>query len=96
MFYSVKTNFSETVLATVKEFGCRFEILSDFEWEKIKGFNPKGLVLNRPGKDANFIKDILERVDILYFNVDNDTDLEILKKIDSKSLDKIKIGRYFG
>ena len=91
-FYSVKTNFSEPVLATVKEFGCGFEILSDFEWKKIKGFNPKALVLNGPGKDANFVKDILEKVDILYFNIDNDTDFEILKKIDPRSLDKIKIG----
>ncbi|OGH43674.1 MAG: hypothetical protein A3H50_01805 [Candidatus Levybacteria bacterium RIFCSPLOWO2_02_FULL_37_10] len=92
LFYSVKTNFSEPVLATVKEFDCGFEILSDFEWEKIKGFNPKALVLNGSGKEANLVKDILEKVDILYFNIDNDTDFEILKKIDPRSLDKMKIG----
>ena len=69
-----------------------FEILSDFEWEKIKGFNPKALVLNGSGKEANLVKDILEKVDILYFNIDNDTDFEILKKIDPRSLDKMKIG----
>ena len=92
LFYSVKTNFSKPVLSAVNGSGCGFEILSDFEWEKVKLFNPKALVLNGPGKENGLVKDILEKVDILYFNIDNDTDLEILKKIDPRSLDKIKIG----
>lgn len=92
LFYSVKTNFSKPVLSAVNESRGTFEILSDFEWEKIRGFNSKALVLNGPGKDANLVKDILGKVDILYFNIDNDTDFEILKKIDMRSLDKIKIG----
>lgn len=92
LFYSVKTNFSEPVLAAVNESGCEFEILSDFEWEKVKEFNPKVLVLNGPGKNTGLIRDILEKVGVLYFNIDNDTDFEILKKIGLKSLNKLKIG----
>lgn len=92
LFYSVKTNFSKPVLSAVSESDCGFEILSDFEWEKIKRFNPKALVLNGPGKGNYLVKNILEKVNVLYFNIDNDTDLEILKKIDSKSLRKLKIG----
>jgi len=92
LFYSVKTNFSKPVLSAINESGCGFEILSDFEWEKVKLFNPKALVLNGPGKENGLVKDILKKVDILYFNIDNDTDLEILKKIDSELLHKLKIG----
>ncbi len=92
LFYSVKTNFSKPVLSAINESGCAFEILSDFEWEKVKGFNPKALVLNGPGKDIELVRNILEKVDILYFNIDNDTDFEILKKIDSKLLNRLKIG----
>mgnify|MGYP001566966733 CR=1 FL=1 len=92
IFYSVKTNFCSPVLTAVRESNCEFEILSDLEWEKVKVFNPKVVVLNGPGKGNGFLKNILEKVDILYFNIDNDTDLEILEKIDPKSLDKIKIG----
>jgi diaminopimelate decarboxylase len=92
IFYSVKTNFCEPVLAIVNEFGCNFEILSDMEWERVKVFNPSAIVLNGPGKGNDLVKDILNKVDLLYFNIDNDTDFEILKKIDSNSLDKLKIG----
>lgn len=92
IFYSVKTNFSKPVLSAISESGCAFEILSDFEWEKVKGFNPKALVLNGPGKDIKLVRDILEEVEILYFNIDNDTDFEIIKKIESKLLDKVRIG----
>lgn len=92
LFYSVKTNFSKPVLSAISESGYSFEILSDFEWEKVRGFNPKALVLNGPGKDTKLVNDILEKVDILYFNIDNDTDFEILKNIESKLLDKVRIG----
>lgn len=92
IFYSVKTNSCNPVLTAVKESNCEFEILSDLEWRKVKVFNPKVVVLNGPGKGNDLVKDILEKVDFLYFNIDNDTDLEILRKIDSKSLRKLKIG----
>lgn len=92
LFYSVKTNFSEPVLAAVKESGSDFEILSSFEWDKVKVFNPKALVLNGPAKQVGLVNDILNEVNHLYFNIDNDTDFEILKKIDSKLLNKLKIG----
>ncbi|NQU83188.1 MAG: hypothetical protein HQ536_00595, partial [Parcubacteria group bacterium] len=93
LFYSVKTNFSEPVLETIKESGSEYEILSGFEWEKVKDFNPKALVLNGPGKEFDLVNNILENVDVLYFNIDNDTDFEILKKIDLLYLkNKLKIG----
>lgn len=92
IFYSVKTNSCIPVLTAVKESNCEFEILSDLEWEKVRVFNPRAIILNGPGKGNDLVKDILEKVDLLYFNIDNDTDLEILKKIGSKSLHKLKIG----
>lgn len=92
LFYSVKTNFSEPVLVAVKESGSEFEILSCFEWNKVKIFKPKALVLNGPAKQIKFINEILNKVELLYFNIDNDTDLEILSKIKPKLLAKLKIG----
>lgn len=92
LFYSVKTNSCTPVLTAIKESNCEFEILSDLEWEKVKVFNPSEVVLNGPGKGNGLVRDILEKVDFLYFNIDNDTDFEILKKIDSKLLNKLKIG----
>ncbi len=93
LFYSVKTNFMEPVLETVKETGGAFEIVSGYEWELIRKIKPKELVLNGPGKSVETIKDILNNVEILYFNIDNDTDfdtLQILKK--EGFLSKIKVG----
>ncbi len=92
LFYSVKTNSCYPILTAVKESNCEFEILSDLEWKKVKVFNSREVVLNGPGKGNDLIRDILEKVDLLYFNIDNDTDFEILKKIDSKLLNKLKIG----
>jgi diaminopimelate decarboxylase len=49
IFYSVKTNFSEPTLSAVKESGSGFEILSDFEYERVIKFcSKKALVLNAP------------------------------------------------
>lgn len=92
LFYSVKTNSCSPILTAIKECNCEFEILSDLEWKKVKVFNPREVVLNGPGKGNDLVRDILGKVDFLYFNIDNDTDFEILKKIDSKLLDKLKIG----
>lgn len=92
IFYSVKTNSCNPVLAAVKESGCEFEILSDFEWNKVKIFKPNTIVLNGPGKQLDLVEDVLREVNLLYFNIDNDTDFEILKRIDQKSLGKLKIG----
>ena len=92
LFYSVKTNFSEPVLTAVKESCPEFEILSSFEWNKVKVFNPKAVILNGPAKQIELVNDILNEVDLFYFNVDNDTDFEILAKINPELLYKLKIG----
>jgi len=92
IFYSVKTNFCNPVLTAIKESGSEFEILSNFEWEKVKVFSPKALVLNGSGKQTELVKNILKEVDTLYFNIDNDTDFEILAKINPKLLDRLKVG----
>jgi diaminopimelate decarboxylase len=92
IFYSVKTNFSEPALSAVKESGSGFEVLSGFEYERVKNFTPKALVLNGPGKQLELVENILNNIDLLYFNIDNDTDLEILSKLSPKLLDKVKIG----
>ncbi|MEX0896158.1 MAG: hypothetical protein WDZ94_04485 [Patescibacteria group bacterium] len=92
IFYSVKTNFSSPVLETINEL-CNFEIVSAYEWELVKKFKPKELVLNGPSKSEDLIKDIIESgVTNLYFNIDNDTDIEIIQNLPSKYLDKVKIG----
>lgn len=92
LFYSAKTNFCSPVLTAVKESDSEFEILSNFEWEKVKAFSSKALVLNGPGKQIELVENILEEVDTLYFNIDNDTDFEILVKINPRLLDKLKVG----
>jgi len=92
LFYSVKTNSCNSVLTAVRESGSEFEILSEFEWEKVKGFNPKTLVLNGPGKQTELVKNILKEVDTLYFNIDNDTDFETLANINPKLLDRLRVG----
>lgn len=93
LFYSVKTNFSDPVLSTISENGCSYEILSDFEYQKINKYAPNKLVLNGPCKSLELVKNILNKVQILYFNIDNDTDFEILKKISNCShKNKIKVG----
>lgn len=93
LFYSVKTNYSDPVLATVKETNSEYEILSDFEWKKVEKFKPKALVLNGPGKRFNLAKDILKETKTLYFNIDNDTDFGILKKINKSDIEnKLKVG----
>ncbi len=91
LFYSVKTNFAEPVLSAVKESSSEFEILSDFEWDKVKTFKPKALVLNGPAKQIELVNNILNEIDLLYFNTDNDTDFEILAKINPDLLGKIKM-----
>lgn len=92
LFYSVKTNYSKPVLEAIKESDSQFEILSSFEWDKVRIFKPKALVLNGPAKQLEFVNEILRRVNLLYFNIDNDTDFEILSKINQKLLAKMKIG----
>ena len=92
LFYSVKSNFSEAVLDCIKQGRAEYEIVSDFEWSMVKKFMPEQLVLNGPGKSVGLVRDILESIKTLYFNVDNDTDLEILRQLNKKDLAKIKIG----
>jgi len=92
IFYSTKTNFSLPVLETINE-QYNFEIVSSYEWEKIKKFNPKEIVLNGPSKSHDLVKDIFENnVEKMYFNVDNDTDLDLLEELDRSYADKLKIG----
>lgn len=59
LFYSVKTNFAESVLSAVKESDSEFEILSDFEWDKVKMFKPKALVLNFNAYRINVVRSIV-------------------------------------
>lgn len=95
LFYSVKTNFTKPVLKTVKETNSNYEILSRFEWEKVKDYYPKAVVLNGPGKSVDLVKDILKNVDELYFNIDNDSDIEILGEVlqgQEEKDNKIKVG----
>lgn len=89
IFYSVKTNFSEPVLETIGE-KYNFEIVSSNEWKKIKNYHPKEIVLNGPSKNGDLVNDIfLSKVERLYFNVDNDTDLDLLEQVSS---DKLMVG----
>jgi len=97
LFYSVKTNYAKQVLVAVKESHSQYEILSDFEWQLVKEFKPQAVVLNGPAKNINLVEDILENVNTLYFNIDNDSDFEIIKNISPDSnissqnfLDKVK------
>lgn len=92
LFYSVKTNFSDKILRCIKENESEFEIVSGFEWDMVKKFKPEHIVLNGPAKSIELIREIVRDVKILYFNVDNDTDLEILKKVSNANLNKMKIG----
>ena len=92
LFYSVKSNFSKEVLKCIKKGGTEYEIVSDFEWNMIREFQPDSLVLYGPGKSVELVSEILKTVKILYFNIDNDTDFEILKQIKPDDLKKIKIG----
>ncbi len=88
IFYSVKSNNSPAVLNQIAQ-NCFFEVVSAYEWEMVKAYHPKQLVLNGPGKSVSLIEDIHENVDILYLNIDNDTDLDYVSKL---SLKKLKIG----
>lgn len=92
LFYSVKTNYSKPVLEAIKESDSEYEILSDFEWKHVKEFKPKAIVLNGHAKDINLVNEILKAVNTLYFNIDNDTDFEIIKKINPDKRKKLKIG----
>ena len=92
IFYSTKTNFSLPVLETINE-QYSFEIVSLYEWEKIKKFNPKEIVLNGPSKSSDLVKNIFENgVEKLYFNIDNDTDLDLLEELGRSYADKLKVG----
>jgi diaminopimelate decarboxylase len=92
LFYSVKTNYSKPILEAIKESDSEYEILSDFEWQLVKPFKPKAIVINGPAKSINLVEDILKNVDILYFNIDNDTDFEIIKDIKQSLRENFKIG----
>ena len=86
IFYSVKTNFSEPVLETISE-KYNFEIVSSNEWKKVKNYLPKEIVLNGPSKNGGLVRDIfLSKVERLYFNVDNDTDLDLLEQVNNDKL----------
>lgn len=92
IYYSVKTNNAKQVLKTISQ-KCGYEIVSAYEWELIKPFKPKTVVLNGPSKSQNLIQDILDSgIETLYFNADNDTDFEILKEFQDKLGKQIKLG----
>ena len=62
--------------------------MSDFEWNKIKNFNPRAIVINGPAKSLNLLNEVLgtETVENVYFNIDNDTDFEIIKNVSNSKL----------
>lgn len=92
IFYSVKTNFSKEVLGVIHE-NCNFEIVSSDEWDIVKEYAPQQLVLNGPSKSLPLIKDIISRgTKTLFFNVDNDTDLEILDESYAELKEHLKVG----
>jgi len=92
IYYSVKTNNAEQVLETISQ-KCSYEIVSAYEWELVKHFKPKSVVLNGPSKSRDLIQDILgSGVETLYFNADNDTDFEILEPYKDKLGKEIKLG----
>jgi len=83
----------DPVLETIKQTDSEFEIVSSYEWELIRKIKPRELVLNGPGKSVETIKEILNSVEILYFNIDNDTDIDILQILKREGLlSKIKVG----
>jgi len=47
----------------------------------------------RPSKSYSLVKNIIEnKVERLYFNVDNDTDLDLLEELGHSYVDKLKVG----
>lgn len=91
-YYSVKTNPSKYVLDEIVKTQSSFEIVSKKEWQLIKKYHKKIIILNGPNKTLSLLRDILNHVEELIFNVDNDSDLSILNKIDKKSRNKILLG----
>ena len=93
IFYSIKTNYSDQVVGTVIESGCELEIVSDYEWSIIKKNGLKNLVLNGPSKSIELVRDILNSsVEKLRFNIDNDTDVDLLLSLTTKELAKMEVG----
>lgn len=92
IFYSVKTNFSEPVLKTINDY-CFFEIVSNDEWNRIKKYHPREVILNGPSKTKELIDDILKsNIKQFYINIDNDTDIDIINSLAKSQLKKIKVG----
>ncbi len=93
IYYSVKTNPSDCVLEIINNENCNFEVVSYDEWLSVKKYNPTTLVLNGPSKDIKILKNIFDcNVKELYFNIDNDTDFDIIDSIDNIYTDKLKLG----
>lgn len=93
IFYSVKTNPAAPVLETVKNNNCSFEIVSAYEWQKVKKYKPQELILNGPSKSLALVEDIVQSgVETLYFNIDNDTDVDIVKSMSPQLRRKVKVG----
>jgi len=92
IYYSVKTNFCENVLEIIDS-NCEFEIVSSDEWEIIKKFKHTKVVLNGPSKSLDLISNMLsDGVEYIYFNIDNDTDLDILNNLNKNKGKSIKVG----
>lgn len=80
IFYSVKTNPWEPILNIIHSSWCYFEVVSRDEWNAIRGFSPSSIVINWPWKNIDFIDDVIRSVDQVYINIDNDSDLDLVKK----------------
>lgn len=91
-YYSVKTNPARCVLDEVAKTRSSFEIVSKKEWQLVKNYRKKTIILNGPNKTLSLAKDILSQSKKLIFNIDNDSDIEILKKLNLKNRNKLLLG----
>lgn len=92
IFYSVKTNSSNEVLSIINKHG-KFEIVSGYEWELIEKLFPTEIVINGPSKNLSTLEKIYKsNVQKIYFNIDNDTDLELLRICYEKFKSKLVVG----
>lgn len=91
-YYSVKTNPARCVLDQIAKTQSSFEIVSKREWQLVKRYHKKKIILNGPNKTLSLVENILSQSEKLILNIDNDTDIEILKKIDKKNRKNLFLG----
>lgn len=62
IFYSVKSNYTPTILKTIKEEGLGFEIVSLLEWELLRDFSREGesILAGGPYNHEGFLQTVIE------------------------------------